>query len=61
MKRTIIALILAASLAGCVSTQTASIPDLDGTPRVPVNKSVPDTAPYTVPATTTPTTINPGE
>ncbi|WP_245453625.1 type IV secretion system protein VirB7 [Aminobacter sp. MSH1] len=70
MKRAITALIVAASLAGCASTQTASIPALDGAPRVPVNKVVPDTVPYTVPTTpvtpveietTTTTTNTPGE
>lgn len=59
MKRATIALITACLLAGCATTQQAAVPALNGTPRVQVNKAVPDTAPYTVPATTTNTT--PGE
>lgn len=61
MKRAFTAMILAAFLAGCASTQKASIPALDGTPRVPVNKAVPDTVPYTVPATDPTTITTPGE
>lgn len=60
MKRATSALIFAALLAGCASTQHASVPALDGTPRVPVNKSVPDTVPYTVPFIDT-TNNTPGE
>lgn len=60
MKQTITALIFGALLSGCVSTK-ASIPALDGMPRVPVNKVVPETVPYAVPASTTPTITTPGE
>lgn len=56
MKRGFVLLICLAVLTGCASTLDAGDPALTGKPRVPVNKTIPDAVPYTVPAATTTTT-----
>ncbi len=49
MKQAIIALMLAAALAGCASTGTPVVPALHGKARVPVNKEIPSTVPLSQP------------